>query len=98
MKPEDKIKQFVRQLSESIFRIKAEAPSAGFPSICPQHPRWNEYRGKKQEATKWLVALHLCRGSRDKVCCHTASEQVVNSAWKAIGELSEKLRKESVGA
>jgi hypothetical protein len=98
MKPEQAIKEHVRNNSWAIHELKEAAIGSAHGYMCPAHSEWEEYQGRKREVTKWLIALHLCRGNKKKVWSHTKSEDNIRIAWKAIAALTEKLRKEAVCA
>lgn len=92
------IKENIRNISLSIHQLKQKAISSQYNYMCPLHPQWQEYIGKKYEATKWLVALHLVRGNQHKITSHTNSKKLIKQAWASIANIAEKCRKEEAHA
>jgi hypothetical protein len=99
MKPEvhEAIRNNIRLLSNNIHSIKEEASHTKIGYISPSSvEEWSKYIGMKKEATKWLIALHIHKGSHEKVKAHVpkAYPEVVKLASKALVDLEEKINKE----
>jgi hypothetical protein len=87
----ERLRQHVRSNSEAIFKIKQETK----PYIHPKHQAWKAYRGHKYETTKWLIALHIARGHKDRIKSHAKDgSYILRVASKALKALEEKAKKE----
>lgn len=93
------IRNNVRKNSEEIRAIKDEALKSPFNHICPAHLRYAEYRGRKHEVTKWIIALHQAKGNPQRIKYHLYGKRSdgdpisqPKEAFKALQELQEKIK------
>jgi hypothetical protein len=94
------IRNNVRKNSEEIRAIKDEALKSPLRHICPAHKCYAEYRGRKHETTKWLIALHQAKGNHHKIKYHLYGKRSdgdplsqPKEALKALQELQEKVQR-----
>ena len=94
------IRNNVRKNSEEIRAIKDEALKSPLRYICPAHECYAEYRGRKHEVTKWLIALHQAKGNHYRIKYHLYGKRSdgdplsqPKEAFKALQELQEKVKK-----
>lgn len=98
------IRNNIRKNSEEIRAIKDEALKSPLRHICPAHKRYAEYRGRKHETTKWLIALHQAKGNHHKIKYHLYGKRhdkkpdgnpisQPKEALKALQELQEKVQR-----
>jgi len=93
------IRNNVKNNSDRIRAIKDQAINGG-GYINPDHQLWDEYRGRKHEVTKWLIALHQAKGEFNKIKYHLYKEKSrtkwvdqSKEALKTMLELKEKIEK-----
>ena len=90
------IRNNVKNNSDRIKAIKDQASQRIGVYINPNHQLWGEYRGRKHEVTKWLIALHQAKSEFHKIKYHLYRKGTIEQpreALKSMLELKEKIEK-----